>query len=85
MFKLAKRAVEGLSIEAKEYLVWDRDMRGFGLRLYPSNKKTYPVQYRAGRRTRRITIGQHGVLTVEEARTQAKQPLGDVARVGPFR
>ncbi|WP_217354211.1 Arm DNA-binding domain-containing protein [Ruegeria arenilitoris] len=85
MFKLTKRAVEGLSIEAKEYLVWDRDMRGFGLRICPSGKKTYPVQYRTGRRTRRITIGQHGVLTAEEARTQAKQPLGDVARVGPFR
>ncbi len=47
---------------------------------YPSGKKTYLVQYRAGRRTRRITIGQHGVLTAEEARTQAKQLLGDVAR-----
>ncbi len=80
MFKLTKRAVEGLSIEAKEYLVWDRDMRGFGLRVYPSGKKTYLVQYRAGRRTRRITIGQHGVLTAEEARTRAKQLLGDVAR-----
>ncbi|WP_170326245.1 site-specific integrase [Ruegeria arenilitoris] len=80
MFKLTKRAVEGLSIETKEYLVWDRDMRGFGLRVYPSGKKTYLVQYRAGRRTRRITIGQHGVLTAEEARTQAKQLLGDVAR-----
>lgn len=80
MFKLTKRAVEGLAVEAKEYLVWDRDMRGFGLRVYPSGKKTYLVQYRAGRRTRRITIGQHGVLTAEEARTRAKQLLGDVAR-----
>ncbi|WP_171174910.1 site-specific integrase [Ruegeria sp. HKCCD8929] len=80
MFKLTKRAVEGLAIEAKEYLVWDRDMRGFGLRVYPSGKKTYLIQYRVGRRTRRITIGQHGVLTAEEARTRAKQLLGDVAR-----
>jgi len=80
MFKLTKRAVEGFAVETKEYLVWDRDMRGFGLRVYPSGKKTYLVQYRAGRRTRRITIGQHGVLTAEEARTHAKQLLGDVAR-----
>lgn len=80
MFKLTKRAVEGLAIEAKDYLVWDRDMRGFGVRVYPSGKKTYLIQYRAGRRTRRITIGQHGVLTADEARTRAKQLLGDVAR-----
>lgn len=80
MFKLTKRAVEGLAIEAKDYLVWDRDMRGFAVRVYPSGKKTYLIQYRAGRRTRRITIGQHGVLTADEARTRAKQLLGDVAR-----
>lgn len=80
MFKLTKRAVEGLSVSDEEYFVWDRDMRGFGLRVYPSGKKTYLIQYRAGRRTRRITIGQHGVLTADEARTRAKQLLGDVAR-----
>lgn len=80
MFKLTKRSVEGLSIEAKDYLVWDRDVRGFGVRVYPSGKKTYLVQYRAGRRTRRVTIGQHGVLTIDEARREAKQLLASVAR-----
>lgn len=80
MFKLTKRCVEGLSIEAKDYLVWDRDVRGFGVRVYPSGKKTYLVQYRAGRRTRRVTIGQHGVLTTDEARREAKQLLASVAR-----
>ncbi|MGC9417974.1 MAG: tyrosine-type recombinase/integrase [Rhodovulum sp.] len=80
MFKLTKRTVEGLIVEAKDYLVWDRDMRGFGVRVYPSGKKTYLIQYRTGRRTRRITIGQHGVLTADEARTRARQLLGDVAR-----
>ena len=63
-----------------DYLVWDRDMRGFGVKVYPSGKKTYLIQYRAGRRTRRIAIGQHGVLTADEARTRAKQLLGAVAR-----
>ncbi|WP_322867739.1 tyrosine-type recombinase/integrase [Aquicoccus sp. G2-2] len=80
MFKLTKRTVEGFEIRASDYLVWDRDMRGFGIRIYPSGKKTYLVQYRSGRRTRRITIGQHGVLTAEEARHSAKRLLGDVAR-----
>ena len=80
MFKLTKRSVDGLSPAGTDYLIWDRDMRGFGLRVYPSGKKTYLVQYRNGRRTRRHTIGQHGVLTAEEARTRARQLLGDVAR-----
>jgi len=80
MFRLTKRSVEGLAIEAEDYFVWDRDVRGFGLRTYPSGKKTYLVQYRAGRRTRRVTIGQHGVLTADQARTEAKQLLAAVAR-----
>ena len=80
MFRLTKRSVEGLSIADKDYLVWDRDIRGFGLRVYPSGKKTYLTQYRSGRRTRRVTIGQHGVLTAEQARIEAKQLLAAVAR-----
>jgi len=65
MSKLTKRSVEALCTEAKDYLIWDRDLRGFGVRVYPSGKKTYLVRYRVGRRTRRITIGQHGALTSE--------------------
>ncbi len=80
MFKLTKRSVEGLEITDSDYLIWDQDVRGFGVRIYPSGKKTYLVQYRAGRRTRRVTIGQHGVLTSDQARTEAKQLLAAVAR-----
>lgn len=79
MFKLTKRSLEGMEIKEKDYLVWDSAMRGFGVRVYPSGKKTYLVQYRVARRTRRITIGQHGVLTTEEARKRARQLLGEVA------
>lgn len=82
MFRLTKRTVEGLGIGDRDYLAWDGEMRGFGVRVYPSGKKTYLVQYRNGRRTRRLTIGQHGVLTAEEARKLARQFLGDVARGG---
>lgn len=82
MFKLTKRSVEGLEVAERDFLVWDRDMRGFGVRVYPSGKKTYLVQYRNGRRTRRVTIGQHGVLTAEEARNRAKALLGEAAGGG---
>lgn len=82
MMRLTKRSVDALPVTDKDYLVWDQDMTGFGVRVYPSGKKTYLTQYRTGRRTKRYTLGQHGVLTAEEARTFAKQVLGDVARGG---
>lgn len=82
MFKLTKRAVEALDIRDKDYLVWDTEMAGFGLRVFASGRKSYLVQYRAGGRTRRRSIGRHGILTAEEARSEARKLLGEVAKGG---
>ncbi len=79
MFRLTKRSVEGLAPAEKEYFAWDGDVRGFGVRVYPSGRKLYLVQYRSGKRTRRHNIGAHGVLTADVARKEAKRLLGDVA------
>lgn len=71
MPKLTKRAVEATETRASEYFVWDDDVPGFGLRVLPSGRKGYVVQYRAGRRSRRISLGPSTVLTCEQARTRA--------------
>jgi hypothetical protein len=39
--------------------------------VLPSGRKGYIVQYRAGRRSHRISLGPSTVLTCEQARTQA--------------
>jgi integrase len=80
--KLTKRIVDDLAIAATDYMVWDDDIAGFGIRIFPSGRKSYLVQYRARGRTRRRAIGQHGVLTADEARKVAKTLLGDVAKGG---
>ena len=80
--KLTKRIVDTQKPKDKTYFVWDSDLAGFGLKILPSGKKTYLIQYRMGgrsKRTRRMTIGPHGVLTTEQARGQAKLYLGQVA------
>ena len=80
MAKLNKRSVEALALRARDYIVFDEDVHGFGVRVLPSGKKTYMVQYRSGGRTRRVAIGRHGTLTAEEARRKAKELLGAVAK-----
>jgi hypothetical protein len=80
MAKLTKRLVEALEVQSKDYLLWDDDLSGFGIRVFPSGRKTYLVQYRAEGRTRRRAIGQQGALTAEEARKEARKLLGDVAK-----
>jgi hypothetical protein len=71
MPKLTKRIVDAADIQPTEYFVWDSDIPGFGLRVLPSGRKSYVVQYRAGRRSRRISLGPNTVLTSEQARTRA--------------
>jgi integrase len=66
--------------QSKDYFLWDDDLPGFGLRVFASGKRSYLVQYRAGGRTRRYTIGLHGVWTPETARKRAQVLLGEIAR-----
>lgn len=81
MPKLTKRSVDALPVrQGEDYIVFDDEVSGFGLRVMPSGRKTYMVQYRAGGRTRRVAIGGHGTLTTEQARQRAKELLGSVAR-----
>ena len=80
MPKLTKRLVESLSPEPTERIFWDDELAGFGVRIYPTGRRVYVVQYRLHGRTRRKNLGQHGILTAEEARKDAKLVQADVAR-----
>jgi hypothetical protein len=80
MAKLTKRYVESIPGPTQETILWDDDLAGFGLRVYPTGRKVYVVQYKLHGRTRRKTLGKHGVVTAEEARKDAKLVQADVAR-----
>ena len=82
MPKLTKRSVEALAIDGRDYIVFDSDVTGFGVRVRPSGVKAYLIQYRKGGRTRRLTLGKHGALTADSARKLAIQKLGEVAHGG---
>lgn len=71
MPKLTKRVVDAAEIIEREYFIWGEDLPGFSLRVLPSGRKRYIVQYRAGRRSRRISLGASTVLTCEQARDRA--------------
>jgi integrase len=75
MPKLTKRVVDGAKAKSAEYFIWDEDLPGFGLRVLPTGRKRYIIQYRAGRRSRRISLGPSTVLTCEQARTRAMTML----------
>jgi integrase len=76
--KLTKRTVETLAVLAKDYISFDAGLAGFGIRVMPSGKRFFLVQYRRHGRTRRVMIGQFGIITAEQARREATRMLGDV-------
>ena len=80
MSKITKRTVDAAKTRDKDYFIWDDDLPGFGLRVFASGKRSYVIQYRALGRSRRFTIGLHGVWTPELARQEAKIQLGRIAK-----
>lgn len=75
--KLTKTAVaKATRIEGRQTLLWDTDLKGFGLLVSgKTNAKTYVVQRDIGGKTRRVTIGPANVMSVEDARSRAEQML----------
>ena len=68
---ISRRTVASLKTD-RDTTYWDRDLPGFGVRVHPSGRKVYVVQSRAkGEAATRVTLGVHGVLTPEEARSRA--------------
>src|SRR4051794_28154588 len=63
----------------KDVLIFDGDVRGFGLRVTASGGKIFLAQYSGAAGKRRIRIAPFGTLTVKEARTRAKAILGAAA------
>ncbi len=75
-----KRTVDGLRVEDKDTVFWDRDLPGFGIRVYASGRKIYTVQSRGPNGIRRVSLGRHGDLTPNEARRQAVETIDRIKR-----
>lgn len=61
------------------HVLWDDEVRGLGVRVFPTGKKSFVLLYRAGKRQRQMTLGSFGVLTLQQARAKAQQLLSSVA------
>ena len=71
MPKLTKRTTDATEPQVVEFFIWDESIPDFGVRVMPSGRKSFVVQYRAGRRPRRVSLGPSTVLTCDQARTRA--------------
>ena len=75
---LSKRIVDRLAVDDKDAVFWDRELPGFGLRVYPSGTKVYVVQTRCAGRSRRVTVGRHGDVSPDQARKEAARIIARI-------
>ena len=80
---LSKRVLDRLSVNGKDAIFWDRDLAGFGIRVYPSGKKVFVVQTRAFGRSKRVTLGRYPELTPEAARKNANSVIARIKKGQP--
>jgi len=81
MPKLTKRLVDATRPGQTDIFLWDEALSGFGLRIRPSGRRTFVVQYRTReRRTRRRVVGTFSVMTVDQARQVAREWLVEAQR-----
>lgn len=73
--RITKRTVDALQVTGKDYVHWDGELTGFGVRVRATGAKSFVVVYRTGGRNtpqRRVTIGAVGKIEADKARDEAK-------------
>jgi hypothetical protein len=72
---LTKRQIDALRFNPTGHgkqILWDRDLPGYGVRVFATGRKAFVLRYRTTTgRDRFFTVGQYGVLTPDEARKKA--------------
>ncbi len=81
--KLTRRAIDTIKPGEKPFVIYDSEIKGFGVRVMPSGIASYIVEYRPGEggrgvAKRRMALGRTTELTPDEARKLAQQNLAAV-------
>jgi len=76
--RISNRSVSALTCPPNKSreILWDDSVSGFGCVVHPTGRKVYVVQYRRGGRSFRVSLGEHGRLTPDQARSEARKMLG---------
>jgi integrase len=79
MPRLTKKVIDAIKPKPDRFFAWDDKLPGFGVRCYPTGRKVFVAQVRVGRAQRRVTIGDFGPFTVEQARARAEGIIHEAA------
>lgn len=78
--KLTKRLVEAEKPQQKDVFLWDSELKGFCCKITPTGKRAYLLYYRTQEgQQRKPKLGDHGIVTCEQAREMALKMLAAVS------
>jgi hypothetical protein len=81
IMKLTKTVIDNLKYNGegnKPRIIFDDEVRGFAIRVYPSGAKSFLIDYRLNGIQRRMVLGKYGILTLDQARKEARKKLVEV-------
>ncbi len=78
--KLTKRVIEALEPRGQAYVLWDTEIRGFGVRVLPSGTMTFFLKYVLHGRQAWANLGRFREVTVDQARKLADTHRGSIAQ-----
>jgi integrase len=81
--KISKRAVDALRPADKPFILFDTQLKGFGVRVLPTGAKSWVIEYRPGGGgravgKRRLKLGDVAEMTPDKARKVARTELSKV-------
>ncbi len=78
--KLTKAIVAKLKLPEgrSEVIHFDDTLRRFGIRIRAGGRRTWVIQYRIGRRQRRVTLSDAAVMNADVAREEARKKLARI-------
>jgi len=78
--KITRKLLDSIGLRDKPYDVWDTEVKGLIVTIFPSGRKTFSFRYYdANKKKQKIKIGIFGNITCEIAREKAKKIAGDLA------
>ena len=79
--RLNKRTIDEAVYEGPgSCYLWDTELVAFGLRIYPTGRKSFVVSYWSRGRRRFFVLGQYGKMTLHQAREAALEVFLQVRR-----
>jgi integrase len=76
---LTKRAIDESRPGTRVEFLWDGMVHGLGLKITPAGSKIFILDKTVRGRLKRFTLGHFGDVTLDQARRQAQQLVGQIA------